>query len=163
MRESIKIKEVVKAPLTQPEKAYNLKQEDIAKLEEFKAKAQQEHDDIVQSMLPIDPKRFWKQRATWQKILAAISIGMGAYAGAATGGVNRAVSVINAAINQDIEAQKGDNTHKAQLKEAAWRKVESYAKQIGADKKLLGKLAVGRNAEYQKNRKFVLLQTMKQM
>ena len=114
-------------------------------------------------MLPIDPSRFWKQRATWQKILAAISIGMGAYAGAATGGVNRAVSVINAAINQDIEAQKGDNTHKAQLKEAAWRKVESYAKQIGADKKLLGKLAVERNAVYQDRRRYTLLQTMKQM
>ena len=163
IKETIKVRDIVKTPLTQPEKDYNLKEEDIARSEGFKAQAQKEHDDIVQSMLPIDPRRFWKQRTTWQKILAGIAIGMGAYAGASTGGVNRAVTVINAAINRDIEAQKGDNAHKAQLKEAAWRKVESYAKQIGADKKLLGKLAGARNVIHQRRRKFVLLQTMKQM
>lgn len=57
------------------------------------------------SKMTIDPNRFWATRTTEQKIWAAIGIGLSAY-GAKAGGGNKALEVINSAIDKDIDMQK---------------------------------------------------------
>ena len=54
----------------------------------------------------IEPNRIFKNTSTGAKILAAISVGLGAYAAGMTGGRNYAMEIIDSAIENDIQAQK---------------------------------------------------------
>ena len=54
----------------------------------------------------IEPNRIFKNTSTGAKILAAISVGLGAYAASMTGGKNYAMEIIEGAIADDIQAQK---------------------------------------------------------
>ncbi len=54
----------------------------------------------------IEPNRIFKNTSTGAKILAAISVGLGAYAASMTGGRNYAMEIIDGAIADDIQAQK---------------------------------------------------------
>lgn len=55
----------------------------------------------------VESNRLWNEMGTGQKILAGLSIALGGYGGALTGkGDNRALDIINKAIDRDIEAQK---------------------------------------------------------
>jgi len=54
----------------------------------------------------IEPNRIFKNTSTGAKILAAISVGLGAYAASMTGGRNYAMEIIEGAIADDIQAQK---------------------------------------------------------
>jgi hypothetical protein len=53
-----------------------------------------------------DSNHFWNDKSTASKILAAISMGLGAYGASMTGGKNYAMEIINDAINRDTEMQK---------------------------------------------------------
>lgn len=53
----------------------------------------------------IDPDRYWANASTGQKVLAGIGLLFGAL-GAGHDGVNKSVSIINQAIDRDIDAQK---------------------------------------------------------
>jgi hypothetical protein len=57
--------------------------------------------------LEVDPNRIWESRSTGQKVMTGIGLFLGAF-GAAGGGGNAAVRVINQAIEQDINAQKSN-------------------------------------------------------
>ena len=54
----------------------------------------------------IEPNRIFKNASTGAKILAALSVGLGAYAASMTGGKNYALEIIDGAIEDDIQAQK---------------------------------------------------------
>lgn len=54
----------------------------------------------------IDPGKFWASRSTGDKVLAAIGLAMGAIG--SQDGVNRSVSILNQAIERDIDAQKAN-------------------------------------------------------
>ena len=54
----------------------------------------------------IEPNRIFKNSSTGAKILAAISVGLGAYSASMTGGKNYAMEIIDSAIENDIQAQK---------------------------------------------------------
>ena len=54
----------------------------------------------------IEPNRIFKNSSTGAKILAALSVGLGAYSASMTGGKNYALEIIDGAIADDIEAQK---------------------------------------------------------
>jgi hypothetical protein len=54
----------------------------------------------------IEPNRIFKNSSTGAKILAALSVGLGAYAASMTGGKNYAMEIIDGAIADDIQAQK---------------------------------------------------------
>jgi hypothetical protein len=54
----------------------------------------------------VDPNKFYHDRGTLGTILAALSVGAGAYASAMTGGRNYALDIIENAIARDIDAQK---------------------------------------------------------
>jgi len=54
----------------------------------------------------IEPNRIFKNASTGAKILAALSVGLGAYAASMTGGKNYALEIIDGAIADDIESQK---------------------------------------------------------
>ena len=78
-----------------------------AKEQEVIDKAAQKYADEVERVagLQVDPDQFWGDRSTGQKITAGISLFLGAL-GAARGGANRAVQVIDNAIERDIKAQQ---------------------------------------------------------
>lgn len=77
-------------------------------------------DTEQNALSEIDPDRFWNSKSTFQKILGAISIGMGAVGGALTKtGGNAALDIINKAIDNDINAQKVNNEQKISLKQNA--------------------------------------------
>jgi hypothetical protein len=54
----------------------------------------------------VDPNKFYNDRGTLGTILAALSVGAGAYASAMTGTRNFALDIIENAISRDIDAQK---------------------------------------------------------
>lgn len=56
----------------------------------------------------IDPDRWWKNKSTGGKILAAIAAGLGAAGASMTGRQNTALQIIQKSINDDIEAQRVD-------------------------------------------------------
>lgn len=58
----------------------------------------------------IDPDRYWHDKSTGSKILAAASIAFGAIGSAMAGVPNYAQENITNAINRDIEAQKNDQS-----------------------------------------------------
>jgi len=69
--------------------------------------AGQEFDEASRSYNPV---RFWAKADGssdyGKRIMGAIIIGLGEYAAAKTGGPNRALSIIDDAVNRDLEAQK---------------------------------------------------------
>jgi hypothetical protein len=66
----------------------------------------------------VDPGRFWASRTTGQKVLGIIGLALGA-AGTGPDGINRAASMMNQAIDRDLEAQKAE--HELKLKKGAQR------------------------------------------
>lgn len=67
----------------------------------------QELQDFKFSDEKVDPRRLWNDASTGSKILAGISIALGGIGGAFTGkGDNKALDIINRAIDKDIEGQK---------------------------------------------------------
>jgi hypothetical protein len=63
------------------------------------------------SEMKIDPKRFWNNLSTGDKVMAGIGLFLGAFGS----GGNKAVPVIENAINQDIAAQKGNIAKQADV------------------------------------------------
>lgn len=60
------------------------------------------------SSTKVDPDRFFNQRGTGDRILAAISVALGTYGSAMTGADNVAFKMIQNAIDRDVDAQKTD-------------------------------------------------------
>lgn len=56
----------------------------------------------------IDPTRIWSNMSTGNRVLAGISIFLGGVAGGMQGTDNRALGIIQDAVNKDIDAQKAD-------------------------------------------------------
>lgn len=83
------------------------------KSQAFEARRKSINDDQTQKLEAIqqrlssldgnvDPQRFWKGKDTSSKIAAAVGI----FLGGLGGGPNRALDIVNNAVNQDIEAQQ---------------------------------------------------------
>lgn len=72
----------------------------------------------------VDPKRFWGNAATGDKILAGIGLALGTLAGAGNGGVNPAVKVMTDAIERDVDAQKSN--------------IDKMGRAVGQQQNLLG-------------------------
>lgn len=56
----------------------------------------------------IDPTRIWSNMSTGNRVLAGISIFLGGVAGGMQGTENRALGIIQDAVNKDIDSQKAD-------------------------------------------------------
>lgn len=56
----------------------------------------------------IDPTRVWSNMSTGNRVLAGISIFLGGVAGGMQGTENRALGIIQDAVNKDIDSQKAD-------------------------------------------------------
>lgn len=63
----------------------------------------------------IDPNRFWKNQSTGSKIAAGIGLLFSGIGSGITGGPNLAMHQINSAIENDIDAQKNDQSKKMNL------------------------------------------------
>lgn len=63
----------------------------------------------------IDPTRVWSNMSTGNKVMAAISVFLGGVAGGMQGTDNKALGIINRAIDQDIDAQKSELGKKQNL------------------------------------------------
>jgi hypothetical protein len=91
------------------EEAFNIRQE--ARVQAQKKREEKLLTDI-NSMneeyraVEIEPNRIFKNSSTGAKILAALSVGLGAYSASMTEGKNYALEIIDGAIADDIEAQK---------------------------------------------------------
>lgn len=83
-------------------------------------------DDEDRQMSLIDPKRFWKNLSTGDKVLAGISIALSGIGAALTGSKqNQALNIIENAINQDIESQKLDLKTELAKKQEAFKRQRS--------------------------------------
>jgi len=73
---------------------------------EAKEKAQLDIDEAVNEVVnfKIDPKRFYK--GTGSAIASAIAVALGEFGSKLAGGPNTALSIINRAVDRDIDAQK---------------------------------------------------------
>lgn len=97
-----------------------------------------EEDEIA----GIDPNRFWKNASTPKKILAGISLALGAIGAAFTpGGENKGATAITNLINQDIEAQKLDINQEMLKKQHALRltslRLDEISSQINNKQRLV--------------------------
>jgi hypothetical protein len=79
----------------------------------------------------IDPKRFWTNATTGQKIWGAIGVMLGAIGGAMAGQPNHAAKMIQKMIDADIDAQKDSNENKRLMKNEAYRRVTMAIDQLG--------------------------------
>ena len=75
---------------------------------EAKEKAQLDIDEAVNEVVnfKIDPKRFYK--GTGSAIASAIAVALGEFGSKLAGGPNTALSIINRAVDRDIDAQKAE-------------------------------------------------------
>lgn len=111
--------EVAAREVREQELAASLKrQQDLMK--EYATKKEENEGRVRERMAAmqsqqIDPQRFFKERGTWSQLSAALSIAAGAYASALTGGPNAALSIVNQAIDRDIDAQKSELQKKKDL------------------------------------------------
>jgi hypothetical protein len=73
-------------------------------------KAMQEINKLQTDVLTqkIDPTRVWSNMSTGNRVLAGISIFLGGVAGGMQGTENRALGIIQDAVNKDIDAQKAE-------------------------------------------------------
>ena len=76
------------------------------------AAIQRQQDALANINTTVDPNRYFASMSTGGKIATALGLVLGGI-GAGNDGVNRAVGVIDNAINRDVEAQKA--THAAQF------------------------------------------------
>jgi hypothetical protein len=76
-----------------------------------------ENEEIAKSVREgaVKPGQYWENLGTGNKILAAISIGLGGFAAGMTGGRNVALDIIQKTIDNDIEAQKKNLDSKENL------------------------------------------------
>lgn len=79
------------------------------------AAIQRQQDALANINTTVDPNRYFASMSTGGKIATALGLVLGGI-GAGNDGVNRAVGVIDNAINRDVEAQKA--THAAQFQKA---------------------------------------------
>lgn len=63
----------------------------------------------------IDSNRYWDNKSTGNKVLAAIAVALGGMGSQWTGGRNLALDTINGAINRDLESQKLNISNKQNL------------------------------------------------
>ncbi|MCL2724776.1 MAG: hypothetical protein FWD69_10105 [Polyangiaceae bacterium] len=56
----------------------------------------------------IDPNAYWKEQGGAAKVLAALAIGLGQFGASLTGGQNAALSIVNRAVDANIDAQKAN-------------------------------------------------------
>lgn len=85
------------------EETQRLRSEEIlAQEEKYRSLA----DEASKAAVSADPNRLWKNYSTGQKILAAISIGLGEMGKAYGAGQNAGLQIINDAIEKDYLAQK---------------------------------------------------------
>lgn len=81
-------------------------------------KRQRANDDNLDASMrnnTIDPKRFFNNMSTGHKIGAAIAMILGGASAGTLGGENPAVKIFNKEIENDIDAQKNDQTNKINL------------------------------------------------
>lgn len=76
-----------------------------ARLDEKRVQVEKMVSDYT-AKATIDPNRFWSDKTTGQKVMAAIGVALGGVG--RLGGPNQALDYINNAINRDIDAQKAD-------------------------------------------------------
>lgn len=67
----------------------------------------------------IDPKRFWADKSTGDKMLASIAVGLGAFAQGMGAGPNTALKIMDDAIDRDMRAQEGTAREKRGVVEAS--------------------------------------------
>lgn len=80
----------------------------------------------------VDSGRLWNNLRTGQKILAGLAIALGGYGGALSGkGDNKAMDVINKAIDRDIEEQKFNIQQDAQSKQLKSQSLRDQASMQG--------------------------------
>lgn len=63
----------------------------------------------------VNPDNFWTNRTTPGKIASTISVLLGGIASGISGGANPGIALLNKHVQEDIEAQKSDNTNKTNL------------------------------------------------
>lgn len=68
--------------------------------------SKQQTDEKAIADRKVDPDHFFKERGTGARVLAGISMALGAFGSALTGGPNMAMQIIHGAIDRDIDAQK---------------------------------------------------------
>ena len=94
------------------EQAQVEQQERVAQAEEIRQTRLTELEDDFREMsvqarnMRVDPDKYWNDRGTAGKIMAAIAMGFGALAQAYTKGPNAAMQIINKAIDRDIMSQR---------------------------------------------------------
>lgn len=87
-------------------------QEAVVEGAKFKANAMvdylHEYDAKLAAQRP-DPSRFFAKRGgTWGALAAAVSMGLGAYSAALTGGRNQVADMIENGINREVEAERDE-------------------------------------------------------
>lgn len=92
----------------------------------------------------LNPDRFWHDMGTGSKVLAGVSLALGGIGASLTGGKNYAHEFLQNAINQDIEAQKNDQSKKMNL----WKmNREAYGDDLKATLATQNQLQIGLQAK----------------
>lgn len=86
---------------------------------EYQADIQKLSDE----MAGVKFKDYWADKTTGQKIMAAIAVGLGGFGAGMTGGQNQALSIINTAMQNDLNKQKENIANLGKAKDV---KTENY-------------------------------------
>ena len=98
--------------------------------DEFALKAEKASEEFAKAEIK-DP---YASKSTGNKILAAISLGLGAFGAALTGGENTAMKIINSAIDRDIEIQKADINKKGDAVQNSRNLLADLTKKFGDER-----------------------------
>lgn len=137
--------------------AYNKTMEENMAKQAEEAKARQDIykgmqmavDENAKQIAANPPKDFWAEKSTASKILAALSVGVGAYASTTGGGPNFAMKIIDDAIQRDANLQEAKRRG---LKEAGAQKLSGYQTQLAA----LGDASAARDADIANKYKYMI-------
>ena len=133
--EVVKVPEPEKAP--EPPRLSKMDFLDIRKLQDEKElrKAEDEAIKQAQQMSTIDPKRFYKNMSTFDKVVSLIGLAAGAYGSYKYGSPNTFVQRLDREVEKDIKAQALEANLEKQKLAAANFKVSVLAKRLARSTK----------------------------
>ena len=131
----VKVPEPEKAP--EPPRLSKMDFLDIRKLQDEKElrKAEDEAIKQAQQMSTIDPKRFYKNMSTFDKVVSLIGLAAGAYGSYKYGSPNTFVQRLDREVEKDIKAQALEANLEKQKLAAANFKVSVLAKRLARSTK----------------------------
>lgn len=91
----------------------------------------------------IDPDKYWTDRGALSRVIGGLAVALGAFGSSLSGGPNAALTIIENAINRDIDAQKANRAGKVKKGEGQMKLLDLHEEALGSQDKAIEATKMG--------------------